>query len=60
MYKFTIQGTGFYNNNQVVIIDSHKDKLLIITDHNPIEMQWVKYTEIERVTWIIDTNTCAA
>lgn len=48
---FTIQGTGYFKGNQVAIIDSYKDKLLIITANNPVEMRWIKYTEVERVTW---------
>lgn len=49
-----IQGTGYYNNEPVTIIDSHKDKLLIISNNNPIESEWVTYTELDNIVWVID------
>lgn len=51
-----IQGYGYYCGEQVTIIDSYKDMLLIISSHNPIESEWVKYSDIDNTTWIIGTQ----
>lgn len=52
-YNPMIQGTGYYNGEQVTIIGSHKDLLLIISSHNPIESVWIKYNDIDNVIWTI-------
>lgn len=48
-----MQGIAWYNGNQVSIIDVHSDKALIITSNNPIECDWVKVRDLDKVTWII-------
>ena len=55
----TIQGTGMYQDEQVTIIGSHKDKLLVVASHNPIQAIWVKYTEVDSITWVIGDNYAA-
>lgn len=55
----TIQGHGKYNGEQVTIIGSHADKLLIIVTHNPIEIAWIHYQDIDNITWIVDMVSAA-
>lgn len=55
----TIQGYGKHNGVDITIIGSHSDKLLIIATHNPIDIMWIHYTDIDNITWVID-NTNAA
>lgn len=56
MNNNTIQGFGYYCGEQVTIIDSYGDQLLVISSHNPIESQWVLYTDIDSPTWVIGSQ----
>lgn len=48
-----MQGTAWYNGNQVSILEIYVDKALIILSNNPIECDWVKVSDLDRVTWFI-------
>jgi hypothetical protein len=54
-----IQGIGYYQGEQVSIIESHKDKLFIVSSHNPVQTAWVNYTELDSVTWFIGQTNAA-
>ena len=58
--KASVQGFGMYLGEEIVIIGSFKEKLLIIKRHNPVTVsQWVHYTELDKVTWVIGNNSVA-
>lgn len=48
-----MQGTAYYNGNSVIIMEVWSDKALIIINHNPIECDWVKVSELDRIVWHI-------
>ena len=52
----TIQGYGYYLSEQITILDSYKEKLLIINSYNPIESVWIHYSDIDNITWVISTQ----
>jgi hypothetical protein len=55
----TLQAIGYYEGNPVSIIDTYKERFLIINSHNPVLTKWVDYKEVERITWLINDNTAS-
>jgi hypothetical protein len=52
-----MQGTAYYDGNQVTILDLYSDKALIICSNNPIECDWVKVSELDNITWVIKSKS---
>lgn len=51
-----IQATAYYNGEFVTVLDTHGINALIVTNNNPIETEWVFISNLDRITWIVDTD----
>ena len=44
---------GYYHSEPVSIVETYKDNVLIIIQHNPVQAKWVKIAEVDRIVWMI-------
>lgn len=44
---------AYYRSEQVAVIGTYKEKMLIIIEHNPTKTIWVNIAELDRIVWMI-------